>query len=166
MKKIVFFLMAILLVALTACQLNPSESSMPESKQEESQVESKVESQEESKASNIEVPFEKQGFTVTFHKIEQEGNTVKITLTLLRTEVGDTMNLTAKQRFRLIAADKQITYLSEIYDMNGNSLLGATVETNEPIKCVCVFHMEEGFEPVMFRFVYDLFGFRYISIDW
>lgn len=161
MKKIVLAVMGLLLISMTACHVSD-----PESKQESAEISQEESAEESQKPSNIGIPFEKEGFSVTFHKIEQEGKTITIELTLLRTEVGENMNLTAKERFRLIAADKQITYLSEIYDMDGNSLLGTTVETDQPIHCLCVFHMAEGFEPHQFRFVYDLFGFRYINIEW
>lgn len=173
MKKYIALAMALLLLTLTACgpKVNPDESKNPVNPDEsviteESKETEESQKPEESEApTNIDVPFEQEGFMVTFHKIERDGNTVRIEMTVLRSETGDEMNLRAKDRFRLIAADKQITYLSEVYDMEGTSLLGTYIETGKPIHMVGVFEMEDGFEPVQFRFVYDIQGFRYIKID-
>lgn len=170
MKKLICLALSFAVLALSACgpEESRSESEQPEESViiEESQESLETESAEESETpANIGIPFEQEGFTVTFHKIEREGSTVRIEMTVLRSETGDEMNLRAKDRFRLIAADKQITYLSEVYDMEGNSLLGTYIETDQPIHLIAVFVMEEGFEPVQFRFVYDIQGFRYIKID-
>ena len=192
-KKIVLLIICLLVASMfvscaRANDSDPNKDSRTDS--EISEPDSTVESESDSESEPEKEPewlnqrFEENGFAVTILNYQKEGQKVSIEM-ILEQDGGYEMNLRAKDRFRLINKDRITCYLKEIYDMEGNSLLGSMMEPAKDFgrleiipllvlftppsfrkrkKNPAVFELEEGFEPVEFRFVYDIQGFAYIKI--
>ncbi len=105
--------------------------------------------------------IEQDGFSVIVEKIEQDGDQVTVHVVL---KTAETQDLWATNRFRLINAKKETLYLSLLLDEAGNNRNGGSITANEEERFAAEFQLTDGFEPVEFRYVYDIQGFRDLRV--
>lgn len=167
------FLVSLFTLSLCACIApGPQESEPPVSESTaESVAESTAQSEPESEESEesvyafLEQEFGTEGYRVTIHSYVYEPGRAELRLSLRCTEDEKKgQGLEAKNRFRLRDATKHTSYLTEIYDLEGNSLLGRAIAPGETIELVAIFALPEDFVPVDFHYVYDVQGFREVII--
>lgn len=130
----------------------------------EEPTESKTDSEAppETKSENdIGKTIEQDGFSIVVEEIKRDGDkmTVKVIL-----KTAETQDLWATNRFRLINAKKETLHLSLLLDEAGNNRNGGSIKANEEERFIAEFHLTDGFEPVEFRYVYDIQGFRDLRV--
>ena len=98
-------------------------------------------------------------FSMTVLSAGWEGEQYVVTLTLTYSG-SESHALSAKQRFFVVNDDRRSTAVENIYDADGNSLLGASIEPGQTLTIKAVFNLKADFGPTSFRYVYDIMGFR------
>ena len=126
-----------------------------------SQSSSKAASQP--KENDIGKAVEKEYYTVTVHTAAKVSDTYEVTLTLKYSGPG-THPLSAPERFFIIDAEKNNISVTNIYDENGESLTGSSLNSGESRKIKAVFKLTNGFSPDVFRYVFNINGFQSINI--
>ena len=99
------------------------------------------------------------GFTIKVLSVKQEGN--QYTAVFALSYVGDiSHSLSAKERIFVVNADRRSIPVEQVYDSEGNSLMGTSIENGQTLTITAVFTLTDGFTPAAFRYVYDIMGFR------
>ena len=99
----------------------------------------------------------KDGFSIIVEEVRKNGQNYEVIVILT---LGETQNLWATNRFRLVNSQKETLYLTNLWDEGGNNMNGADIEIGTTLKLKAEFELPEGFVPVQFRYVYDIQGFR------
>lgn len=104
------------------------------------------------------------GFTIKVLSVKQEGN--KYTAVFTISYVGDiSHSLSAKERIFVVNADRRSIPVEQVYDSEGNSLMGTSIENGQTLTITAVFTLTDGFTPAAFRYVYDIMGFRRLQAE-
>ena len=112
---------------------------------------------------DIGKPITNDEFTVTVTKVEQENNRYVVTLNL--TYAGEkTHTLSAKSRFFIVNSSKRSLEVTDILDPSGDSIMSGSIAAGQTLTITAIFDLTEGFEPVAFRYVYDINGFRRVQV--
>ena len=104
------------------------------------------------------------GFTIKVLSVKQEGN--QYTAVFALSYVGDiSHSLSAKERIFVVNADRRSIPVEQVYDSEGNSLMGTSIENGQTLTITAVFTLTDGFTPAAFRYVYDIMGFRRLQAE-
>ena len=101
-------------------------------------------------------------FAITVVKIKTTDGTYTVVFTLTYSGEGSHA-LNAKERIFVVNSDRRSVSVDDIFDSDGNSLLGTSINQGETITIKAVFSLADGFVPNVFRYVYDTMGFRRIQ---
>ena len=75
------------------------------------------------------------------------------------------VSLSAKERIFVVNADRRSIPVEQVYDSEGNSLMGTSIENGQTLTITAVFTLTDGFTPAAFRYVYDIMGFRRLQAE-
>ena len=101
-------------------------------------------------------------FAITVLDAKKEGDNYVVTFTL--TYSGETPHaLNAKERIFVVNDERRSVAVYDVFDIDGNSLLGTSVQKGQTITLKAAFTLPEDFVPSAFRYVYDTMGFRRIQ---
>ena len=101
-------------------------------------------------------------FAITVVEIKTTDGTYTVVFTLTYSGEGSHA-LNAKERIFVVNSDRRSVSVDDIFDSDGNSLLGTSINQGETITIKAVFSLADGFVPNVFRYVYDTMGFRRIQ---
>ena len=96
--------------------------------------------------------------------MEQSGNQYTVTFTLSYTGEGS-HPFNARERIFVVNSDRRGLAADNIYDGDGNSLLGGSIQPGQTLTIKAVFILSDGFTPSAFRYVYDTMGFRRLQAE-
>lgn len=106
----------------------------------------------------------KDEFSITVLNVQQTDNQYLVTFTLTYFGEGE-HELSIKERIFVVNSDRRSLAAENAYDIDGNSLLGASIQAGQTMTIQAVFSLNDGFEPVAFRYVYDIMGFRRLQAE-
>ena len=101
-------------------------------------------------------------FTIKVLAVQRDGDRYTVIFTLTYAGEGSHA-LNAKERIFVVNSDRRSLAVDNVYDTEGNSLLGSAVQGGQTITIKAVFVLANGSEPTAFRYVYDTMGFRRIQ---
>lgn len=113
---------------------------------------------------DIGKPITQDEFTVTVTNVQNTGTQYIITLNLTYAGEKD-HTLSAKSRFFIVNSAKRSLEVTDIQDPAGNSIMGGSISAGQTLTITAIFDLTEGFEPVAFRYVYDINGFRRVQVE-
>ena len=103
-------------------------------------------------------------FAITVLDVKRSDNQYIVTFTLTYTGEG-AHSLSAKERIFVVNSDRRSIAADNIYDTDGNSLLGGSIQKGQSMTIKAVFILTDGFVPNAFRYVYDIMGFRRLQAE-
>lgn len=139
-------------------ELEPTETE-PEPTQTKPTEPEPTETEPPAPVNDIGKEIAKDGFAIKVLSVEQSGKQYVVILTL--TYSGDEAHaLNAKERFFVVDSDRRSIAVDDIFDTDGNSLLGSSIQPGQTMTIKAIFTLKDGFVPNAFRYVYDIMGFR------
>lgn len=105
-----------------------------------------------------------EGFAITVVNVEQSEDQYIVTFTLSYTGEGD-HPINARERIFVVNSDRRSLAADSVYDADGNSLLGSSIQPGQTLTIKAVFILSDGFTPSAFRYVYDTMGFRRLQAE-